>query len=288
MTKPRDGEPSTATLRAAVLGSPISHSKSPRLHRAAYRAAGLPWRYDAIDVMPADLAHFVGALGPRWVGLSLTMPLKQAVLPLVDELDASASRTQAVNTVVLPGSPRYPGRVIGYNTDVKGIVEAVRNYGVDGIGSVEVLGSGATARSALAAAADLGARAGLIRARNARAAEELGSLAQRWGYTDLEIIGLDSERQPGQCDLTISALPKGAADALVGRLSDAGGALLDVVYEPWPTPLAAAWPGVVVPGLEMLVCQAAHQVRLMAGIEPDLEAMRESVAEPSHGASRLA
>lgn len=278
MTASPTSEPSTHHLRAAVLGSPIAHSKSPALHRAAYAAAGLPWRYDAIEVKETDLAQLLGTLGPRWVGLSLTMPLKEAVLPLVDELDSSAVRTQAANTVVLPGSPSYPGRVIGYNTDVQGIVEAVRNNGIDSVSTLEVLGSGATARSALAAGLELGAATVVIRARNSAVASDLAELAREWGAAEVHITGLTDAASVGHSDLTISTLPSGAADPLAEALSGRCGVLLDVVYEPWPTVLAKAWPGLVIPGLEMLVCQAAEQIRLMAGIDPDVNAMRNAVA----------
>lgn len=278
MTPQSSSEPSAgAPLRAAVLGSPISHSKSPQLHRAAYRRAGLPWRYDAIEVKESELAAFLSALGQRWVGLSLTMPLKEVVLGLVDDLDASAARTNAANTVVLPGSPQYPGQVVGYNTDVQGIVEAVRSHGQRGIESVEILGSGATARSALAAAADLGAHKAIIRARNAQAARDLAELAKPWGFDEVQVAVL-SDAPVGESDLTVSTLPPGAADALTGQLGAECGVLLDVVYEPWPTTLAKAWPGDVIPGLEMLVCQAAEQIRLMAGVEPDVAAMRAAVS----------
>lgn len=272
------GEPSTGHLRAAVLGSPIAHSKSPALHRAAYAAAGLPWRYDAIEVTESDLPHFLGALGPRWVGLSLTMPLKQAALALVDELDPAAATTLAANTVVLPGSPRYTGQIVGYNTDVQGIVEAVQHSGLTGIESVEIVGAGATARSALAAAAELGASTALIRARNRQSALELASVAEQWGYTQVDVTRLLDPPPLGERHLTVATLPAGAADALANHVATDCGYLLDVVYEPWPTVLAAAWPGTVVPGLDMLVYQAAQQIRLMAGIEPDVDAMRAAVA----------
>lgn len=271
------GEPSTSHLRAAVLGSPIAHSKSPTLHRAAYAAAGLPWRYDAIEVNADDLPHFLAALGPRWVGLSLTMPLKEAALSLVAELSTSAARTSAVNTLVLPGSPQYPGRLIGYNTDVQGIVEAVGRHGLDRVESVEILGSGATARSALAAGVEMGASRVVIRARNGDTAHALGQLAKDWGVAEVTIVELFGGAEIGACDLTISTLPAGGADALASRVQHAPGALLDVVYQPWPTVLAAGWAGVVISGLEMLVCQAAEQIRLMAGVEPDVDAMRAAV-----------
>lgn len=278
MTTHQASGPGTSLLRAAVLGSPIAHSKSPALHRAAYAAAGLPWRYDAIEVSAADLPTFMAALGPRWVGLSLTMPLKEAVLGLVDELAPSAARTQAANTVILPGSPRYPGRTVGYNTDVQGIVEAVTHRGLDTVASVDILGAGATARSALAAAAELGAQSLRVRARNPDAAKSLAAVASEWGFGEVCVTGLLDGPELGGSDLTVSTLPAGAADGFAGRLQTHCGVLLDVVYEPWPTVLAAAWPGEVVPGLEMLVWQAAEQIRLFAGVEPDIEAMRSAVS----------
>ncbi|HET8778877.1 MAG TPA: shikimate dehydrogenase, partial [Agromyces sp.] len=138
--------------RLAVLGAPIAHSKSPGLHRAAYRRLGLEWEYSAIELRGNDLAEFVGGLDASWRGLSLTMPLKQDVLPLLDDVDELARLTGASNTVLFDGGTRR-----GFNTDVGGIVRALAEAGCERIGHGVLIGGGATAASALAAMAELGA-----------------------------------------------------------------------------------------------------------------------------------
>ncbi|HVT70103.1 MAG TPA: shikimate dehydrogenase, partial [Trebonia sp.] len=135
-------------MKAAVLGKPIAHSLSPVLHRAAYGALGLAdWSYDLVECDEAGLAGYVRARGPEWAGLSLTMPLKRAVLPLLDHVDHLAAATGGANTVVFRPEGRY-----GYNTDVRGIVGALAEAGAAVVDSVTILGAGATACSALAAA----------------------------------------------------------------------------------------------------------------------------------------
>ena len=135
--------------RAAVLGSPIAHSLSPELHRAAYAELGLTgWTYDRFEVDEAALPGFLAELPPGdWAGLSLTMPLKRAVMPLLDEISATAASVEAVNTVVFESS----GRRVGDNTDIPGMVAALRERGVERVEHAAVLGAGATAASALAA-----------------------------------------------------------------------------------------------------------------------------------------
>lgn len=261
--------------RAAVVGSPIGHSKSPALHWAAYGAAGLPWRYDAIDVgSGAELARFLDDLGPQWVGLSLTMPLKEPALGLVDSLDPVARDTGAVNTIVLPGAPTQPPGRTGHNTDVIGIVDALAEVGVTSARTVAVLGAGGTARSAAAAAGRLGAETVQVYARRPVAAAAVAAIAGAAGVA----LPWSAAADCAGADVVISTVPAGVADALAGSLTAPPmGTLLDVVYHPWPTPLAAAWGPAVVPGLAMLLWQAVAQVRLMVGIEPDVAAMRAAV-----------
>ncbi|HEV7742222.1 MAG TPA: shikimate dehydrogenase, partial [Pseudolysinimonas sp.] len=141
-----------ASARLAVLGSPIAHSKSPALHRAAYEVLGLDWRYDAIEVAEGALATFLGGLDASWRGLSLTMPLKREVLPALRSASPMVERVGAANTVLVRN-----GALDGFNTDVAGIIGAFREVGVDHLESVQVLGAGATAASVLVAVADLGA-----------------------------------------------------------------------------------------------------------------------------------
>jgi len=250
-----------------VLGRPIAHSLSPRLHRAAYAALGLDWTYDAVDCGEAELPALLDGLDASWAGLSLTMPLKQAVLPLLDEVSLLARDVAAANTVVL-----RDGRRSGANTDVAGVVAALREAGVTGAERPVVLGGGATARSALAALARLGAGRPVLVVRSEpretlAAAERLGVRPTLAAYDPAVLSG---------CDLLVSTLPAGAADALAPHV---GGipALLDVVYDPWPTPLAAACRGTVVSGAAMLLHQAAAQVELMTGRPAPLEAMRAAL-----------
>ncbi|MGW1148223.1 shikimate dehydrogenase, partial [Streptomyces sp. NPDC002454] len=137
-----DARRATDRTRAAVLGSPIAHSLSPVLHRAAYAELGLDaWSYDRFEVDEAALPDFLAGLGPQWAGLSLTMPLKRAVIPLLDEVSDTAAAVEAVNTVVLTED----GRRTGDNTDVPGMVAALRERGVETVDSAAVLGAGATA-----------------------------------------------------------------------------------------------------------------------------------------------
>ncbi|ARZ71115.1 shikimate dehydrogenase [Streptomyces sp. HU2014] len=250
--------------RAAVLGSPIAHSLSPVLHRAAYAELGLKeWSYDRFEVDEAALPAFLDGLDAGWAGLSLTMPLKRAVIPLLDEVRETAGSVEAVNTVVFTPD----GRRVGENTDIPGIVAALRERGVGSVPSAAVLGAGATASSALAALARIctGEVTAYVRS-EARAAE-----MRRWGERlGVSVRTADWSRaaEALTAPLVVATTPAGATDGLAGVVPDRPGTLFDVLYEPWPTPLAAAWSGrggAVVGGLDLLVHQAVLQVGLMTG-----------------------
>ncbi|RBQ14612.1 shikimate dehydrogenase [Spongiactinospora rosea] len=261
--------------RAAVLGSPIAHSLSPVLHRAAYAALGLSgWSYQAIECDEAELPALLAGLGPEWAGLSLTMPLKRAVLPLLDSVSDLAVEVGGVNTVLFDGGGT--GGRHGDNTDVHGIVAALREAGVRAPGSAAVLGGGATAASALAALRDLGLDTATLVVRDPGRAADTLRVADRLGLT-LSVRGLDALSDIAATDLVISTLPSGAADPLAGALAGVP-ALLDVAYSPWPTAAAeavAAKGGTVVSGFAMLLHQAVRQVELMTGRgDVPVEAMR--------------
>ena len=253
--------------RAAVLGSPIAHSLSPVLHRAAYAALGLDWSYDAVECREDDLA---AVLDRPWAGLSLTMPLKRAVLPLLDEVSDLARATGGANTVVFEG-----GRRLGFNTDVYGIVTALAEAGVRAPGSAVVLGAGATACSALAALRDLGLEKAVVLAREPARATGTLAAATRLGV-GVDLATYDDPIPPA--DLVISTLPADTADPYAETIARATGALLDVVYSPWPTRAAEAVRaagGVVTDGYAMLLHQAVRQVALMTGREDvPVEALR--------------
>ena len=308
--------------RAAVIGRPVSHSLSPVLHRAAYAGLGLEdWSYERRETdsesLPGLLAELAAPVqaGPAWAGLSVTMPLKQVLLAHLDVIDPLAEAVGAVNTVVAQRSGAGDALLTGFNTDVAGIVgalrEAVRTQTPGSsdahlrIEQAVVLGSGATACSALAALGELRAgRITVVARRHAGPGRAL-SAAHRMGLDIAPLTwkpaDLTSNTEVAQrlaaADVVISTLPAHAADPLEGPLRQAlaraegtraGAVMLDVVYAPWPTAVAGAWAdagGALAPGWLMLLHQAVPQVQLMTGRQPDIEcmraALRSALAPPS-------
>ncbi|GAA2625694.1 shikimate dehydrogenase [Streptomyces vastus] len=262
--------------RAAVLGKPIAHSLSPVLHRAAYADLGLgDWSYDRFEIAEAALPGFLEGLGMEWAGLSLTMPLKRAVIPLLDEISATAASVEAVNTVVFGED----GRRTGDNTDVPGMVAALREHGIEQVDSAAILGAGATASSALAAVSRIcpGEIVAYVRS-EARAAE-----MRQWGErleTEVRIADWADAERALHAPLVVATTPAGTTDALASAVPGRPATLFDVLYDPWPTALAARWSaygGAVVSGLDLLVHQAALQVEQMTGRAPaPLGAMRKA------------
>jgi shikimate dehydrogenase len=261
-----------------VLGSPISHSLSPVLHRAAYDALGLTWwHYHAIECDERRLPALLDSCGPDWAGLSLTMPLKRTVLPLLDRTDPLARQVGCANTVVFAAAQR-----LGYNTDVAGIVSALREHGVNDAGardgSVVVIGAGATAGAALAALVELGGKSVNVMARDLATTTPIRAVAERLGL-DIAFVPFTPTELAGS-HLVISTVPAGASDNFAANfsvLTPAPETVLDVVYHPWPTRLAAAAQragAVVVGGFDLLLHQAAGQVELMTDRPAPLEAMR--------------
>lgn len=260
--------------RAAVLGSPIAHSLSPVLHRAAYAELGLDdWSYDRFEVDEAGLPGFVGELDGSWAGLSLTMPLKRAIIPLLDEVTDTAASVEAVNTVVF----REDGRRVGDNTDIPGMIAALRERGVEKVESAAILGAGATASSALAALARVCAGPVTAYVRSEARAEEMRGWGERLGV-DVRTADWERAAEAFAAPLVIATTPAGTTNALATAVPDTVGTLFDVLYDPWPTALAAAWSdrgGKVVGGLDLLVHQAVLQVEQMTGRTPaPLAAMR--------------
>ena len=262
--------------RAAVLGSPISHTRSPDLHRAAYAELGLDWTYDAIECNDRDFAAFFAGLDVQWRGLSLTMPLKEVVLDVVEDVDDRARQVHSANTVWrTAGSSSWRAT----HTDIPGICSALGYVGVDRLERVRILGAGATARSAVAAVAEMGAVSIVVHARRPEAADEVVRLARDLGCSSR---GADLDVQWGEDDLLISTLPADAGAPWAAALdADRIGhtALLDASYHPWPTPLAQAWArhapvAPVASGRDMLLWHAVDQVRLMTGAVTDANLAR--------------
>ena len=255
--------------RAAVLGSPIAHSRSPQLHLAAYRALGLhDWTYERIECGAEALPGVVGGFGPEWVGVSVTMPGKFAALRFADEHTERAGLVGSANTLV-----RTSRGWRADNTDVDGVTGALGPAS----GWALVCGSGGTAPAAVVGLAELGVSGITVVARNPDKAARLVDLGTRIGVPT-RFCALDG---PGLADevagagVLISTIPA----AVAARYADTFATipvLLDAVYDPWPTPLAAAVAaagGRVISGLQMLLHQAFAQVEQFTGLPAPREAM---------------
>jgi shikimate dehydrogenase len=264
----------TGPFRCAVVGFPIAHSLSPDLHRAAYAGLGLDWVYERHEMTEAGLAEFLDGLDASWRGLSLTMPLKRSVVPLLDAMTQRAVQAQAANTVVL-----REGRRTGHNTDIPGAAAAVRERYAGPLDRAVILGGGATAASTLLALADLGCRhVTLVVREEARAAVTLATAARHPARPVVDVLAVGAE--PPDADIFVSAVPGTAQGPEATALAARVGVVFDVAYDPWPTPLArfvADRDAVWVSGLDLLVHQAALQVELMTGapVAP-LELMRRA------------
>lgn len=263
--------------RAAVLGSPITHSRSPQLHLAAYRALGLTsWTYERIECTAEQLPGFVSALGPEWVGLSVTMPGKFAALEFADQRTERAELVGSANTLL-----RMPtGGWRADNTDVDGVVGALGTAG----DSALVIGSGGTAPAAVVALAALGVQLITIVARDEGKASRLVELAGRCGaqgsWCDIGSRALADAA--ATADAAVSTIPAEAA-AVYARTLAAVPRVLDAIYDPWPTPLAAAVGaagGEAINGLQMLLNQAFAQVEQFTGMPAPKEAMRDALLGP--------
>lgn len=256
-----------------MLGKPIAHSKSPQLHLAAYRALGLrDWTYERIECDAERLPAVVGGFGPEWVGVSVTMPGKFAALRFADERTDRAERVGSANTLV-----RTPAGWRADNTDIDGVSGALGSAS----GPALVCGSGGTAPAAVLGLAQLGVSAIAVVARNPDKAARLVRLGAEAGVPT-RFVGLDSDELPGAvgaAEVLVSTIPADVA----ARYADTFAAipvLLDAVYDPWPTPLAAAVAaagGRVIDGLQMLLHQAFTQVELFTGLPAPRAAMARAV-----------
>ena len=255
-------------MRCAVLGDPIDHSLSPVIHRAAYAGLGLSdWDYTAVQVPAGGLAAFVDGLDPaQWRGLSLTMPLKREAVPLLTSHDGWVGATGACNTVLLePDGARH-----GLNTDVTGALMVLGDLDVP-LERAVVLGGGATATSLLLALAELGMRQATLLVRDPdRAGDTVHAVVAHPSAPTVEVALLDDPGEPGvlAADVLVSTVPASAqVPELLAAVADVP-VVFDAVYDPWPTPLAAAAGRAgrtVVSGLDLLVAQAVNQVVAMTG-----------------------
>ncbi len=264
--------------RFAVLGSPIAHSKSPAIHLAAYRVLGLDWEYGRAEVQKGLLRTFLAGLNDVWHGFSVTMPLKEEATRFAQETDRFAQLTGVTNTLYLDEF----GKWHGFNTDVFGIIQAVTEARIGLVKHALIIGSGATATSAMVAISVLNPNAQVeVLARNAESRRTLLALGKQLGLRVRRAGGLRAASRVS--NLTISTLPAGSLDKQAAKLEKAlfwkpKGALLDVAYNPWPSKLASAWTAKdrrTISGLEMLIWQAVAQIRIFTNGSAERELPNE-------------
>lgn len=265
------------TRRAAVLGSPIAHSLSPALYRAGFAAAGLAdWAFDRIDCTAEALPGVVADAGPEWAGFAVTMPGKRAAAQVAAARSERVEVLGVANTLVRRGPDWF-----AHNTDVDGVTGALAGHPVDADGPALLLGGGGTARAVVAALAELGWAGPLLLAGRTPASTVIaGSLADRLGLHSRPIGMTEAAIADvaATATLVVSTVPAGAADHLAPLLAEVP-ILFDVVYDPWPTALAAARGAdrVTVTGLDMLLRQAIAQFEMIVGQPAPVEAMRAAL-----------
>ncbi|MFV0430534.1 MAG: shikimate dehydrogenase family protein [Arachnia sp.] len=262
-------------MRCAVIGDPADHSLSPAIHRAGYTRHCLEWSYEALTVAPRDLAAFVRPKlhDPEWAGLSVTAPHKEAICQY-GQPDHMASLVGGGNTIVFGDQPQV------YNTDIPGFVRAWRAHGSPRLRSAGIVGNGATARSLLVAMAGLEVREVTVLARATHRAAALVELGTALGIT-CEVVSLDEPL--GGLDLIASTIPPQATASHAAAWAEAAAVLFDVVYDPWPTPLASAAAArgrMALNGLDLLAGQAVDQFFRFTNTSITFEAARAAaVAE---------
>ncbi|MCX2732354.1 shikimate dehydrogenase [Saccharopolyspora sp. NFXS83] len=275
----------SADRKAAVVGSPIGHSLSPVLHGAAYRELGLTgWTYERFDRDADGLAELIGELGPEWAGLSVTMPGKRAALGLAEDVTERAAAVGVANTLTRSVSGEWSADC----TDVDGVTGALRAAGgFTGGSRALLLGAGGTAAAAVAAFAELGLTDVTLAVREPARARDVVLTAEQVGLrvSVQRLDSLDLDTAVSEVDVLVSTLPAGAADPHASALARAA-CVLDVIYHPWPTPLATAVSaagGRLATGLDMLLHQAFGQVELFTGRPAPRVAMRDALAAATGG-----
>ncbi|MGH3361493.1 MAG: shikimate dehydrogenase [Nocardioides sp.] len=257
--------------RCGVLGDPVAHSLSPALHRAGFAAVGLDWTYEAARVPAGGLASYLSGLDASWRGLSLTMPLKREAMTLASQASSTARLAGAANTLVL-----VDGAAHADNTDVPGAAAAIRERYDGSLVAATILGGGATAASTALALCDLGAHSLTLLVRSPdRAVETLAAIDAHPSRPAVSVGSLATD--PAVGDVVVSTIPALAQSPdVVARCADVP-VVFDVVYDPWPTPLAAsAADRVLVSGLDLLVHQAVLQFEMFTGLVPPLDVLRDA------------
>ena len=274
-----------STKIVGVFGYPIKHTASPVMHNAAFEALHLNWVYLPFEVNPQNLAQAVRGLIPLGIqGVNLTIPHKREVLPFLDKLSEEAEFVGAVNTIVIEG-----GVLVGYDTDGKGIVNALKEEDVPvKDASILILGAGGAAWGVTRELFKEGARKVKVANRTISRAENLKKRVKKYlPHAKIEILPLQSsslKEALREADLLINATSVGmhASDPLLvdSKWLREIKAVYDMIYNPTDTLLlrTAREKGIkAMNGLGMLLHQGAVSFRLWTGVEPPLEVMRKAL-----------
>ena len=261
-------------MRAGVIGRPIGHSLSPLLHRAAYAALGLSdWTYDALDLGAEDVPVLLAGLGPEWRGFSVTMPCKRAAVDAADVVDPLPRLLHAANTLVHEDDGRWRAE----NTDVHGIGTALQVAGVENVDRAAIIGAGGTATAAAVALASLGARHVDVVVRDPLRTADLIRVLRTLGVPSTVVPLAEASLD---VPIVVCTVPIDAQPALLDLRWRPGQTVLDVLYAPWPTPVAQRVTdagGAVINGIEVLFWQATLQVELFTGRPAPVGAMRAAL-----------
>ena len=258
-------------IKAAVLGSPISHSLSPALHKRAYELLGVAGSYGAIDLIPELAGDFFSrALEEDWTGFSLTMPLKETIFELVSslpfEIEPLAARMRSANTLLL-----RDGLYLASSTDRTGFMRLFEGVAKD---RVAIIGGGGTARAALGALDGSATEIDFL-LRSPHRRDALSRIAQRSA-----VNFFDMDHSLRGYDLVIATVPSGATDSIAADLDFQIPCFCEVLYKPFPTPLLAkaqSLGGRTLDGIDLLVEQAMDQVAIFSGQVFDFGTMRSAL-----------
>ena len=257
-------------INAAVLGSPISHSLSPRLHNEAYKFLKIDGDYSSFDVPAGTLEDFLSKKSVGWNGFSLTMPLKEEAIAIADWVDPLVSRIASGNTLV-----RRDDEWNLFSTDVLGFRNAWNIHNTAAPSTILILGSGATARAAVAAFDSHQTKISVIH-RNSVRENAMRASAEN---SILDFKQWDFVEDFFTFDLIINTTPKYALDDFAPKIvQQPSGVFFDVIYDPWPTKFAQSWArsgGAIMGGLELLIAQGIEQIKLFTGKDLPTEALSE-------------
>lgn len=254
-------------INAGVLGSPITHSLSPRIHKKAMEILGIEGKYQAFEVTQELFPHFLSDhASADWNGFSLTMPLKESAFGLVAEIEEDALRINSVNTIY-----RVDGKWHGTSTDLL----AFNNLAVVSESSkVAIIGAGGTARAAI------GSLDNRVSSVDVLLRNPMREAGMSKAAPNTRINFLDMGADVSGYDLVIQTTPVGAYDEFASKISKPDGLLIEALYKPWPTPIAQKYTAagaLVISGRELLVEQALFQIELFTELRIDFKEMRAAL-----------